>query len=81
MKELVIKQTYELLFAEYKSSLLTRKQAAQAIGISTATLDRLKASGLGPQYKLIGKSSKNQSVKYPIIAIAEYVYSGLVQTA
>lgn len=80
MNKVSAKDICELLTQRYSSQMLSRIQAADALGISVPTLDRLRADGLGPSYKLIGKKSRNQGVKYPVFAIAEYVFGGNVQT-
>ena len=66
-----------LLLQQYNTVNLTRKQAAQALNISTATLDRMKEKGIGPNYKKIetASRSKNGKVFYPITSIADYLAS------
>lgn len=80
MDKVSVKDICEFLSSKYGSQMLSRNEAADALGISVPTLDRLRADGLGPNYKLIGKKSRNQGVKYPVFAIAEYVFGGNMQT-
>jgi len=67
------KQLLDLLHTKYGSLLLTREQCAQEMGMSTATLDRLKKLGLGPQYTKKKSSGKNGSVRYPLDAVVDYI--------
>lgn len=64
-----------LLLQQYNTVNLTRKQAAQALNISTATLDRMKEKGIGPNYTKIETASRsnNGKVFYPITSIADYL--------
>lgn len=75
------KELLNLLFQKYNSLNLTREQTAESIGTSTATLDRIRKSGLGPKYFKDGKSSKNGMVRYPIDAVVDYILLTQVQTA
>lgn len=72
-------QLLELLFSKYDMLVLTKKQCAKELGCSTATLDRLKDAGLGPQY--IKGKGKNGSVDYPIDALVDYIIKAQVKTA
>ena len=68
-------QFISLLVKMYSTVNLSRKQAADALNISTATLDRMKANGTGPNYSKINTSSRsnNGKVFYPVTAIAEHL--------
>lgn len=72
-------QLYELLFLKHGTLVLSRKQCAVELGCSTATLDRLKDAGLGPQY--IKGKGKNGAVNYPIDALVDYIIKAQVKTA
>lgn len=71
-------QLLDLLYKKYDTLLLSRKQCAEATGISTATLDRLKELGLGPKY--IKKKGKNGAVKYPLGAVINFIQFAQVET-
>lgn len=71
----------KLLFLRFNTLILSRKQTAEALGMSTATLDRLRQQGLGPNYKKMGDHGKNGMVKYPIDSVVEYITYGQVATA
>ena len=64
----------EILFKKYNSIILSRKEVATTLGISTATLDRMRKNGIGPTYKKVD-SVKNSAVQYSIYSIAEYIVS------
>lgn len=70
----------QLLFQKYESLLLRREQAAEILNISTASLDRMKRSGVGIQYQKEGESRKNGRIRYPIDAIVDYILSNHIQT-
>jgi hypothetical protein len=66
---------YESLKADYCGiEMVSRKDAAKILGISTVTLDRMKKDGVGVEYKRIG-----EKVLYPIYALAIYI-SNVQQT-
>jgi len=54
-------------------ALYPRIEAAMILGQSPATLDRMRAAGVGPEYKKlrIGKG-KNGQVLYPAAALAAF---------
>ncbi|MCK9454751.1 hypothetical protein [Sulfurimonas sp.] len=61
-----------LIYQKFDTLLLSRKQAAQALNKSVATIDRWKKQGLYLEYKKRGKS-KNASVEYPIDTVVDYI--------
>jgi len=52
--------------------LLTRRQAAEALGVSCATLSRWAAERTGPPFVKLG-ASENGSVRYPSDALDDFV--------
>lgn len=77
------KQFIQLLTDLYSTVILSRKQAAEALNISTATLDRMKNDGVGPAYTKMdtGSRSNNCKVFYPVTAIADYLISSQMKCA
>jgi len=77
------KQFIKLLLDLYSTVILSRKQAAEALNISTATLDRMKENGVGPTYTKVDTSSRsnNGKVFYPITAIADYLTNSQMKCA
>jgi len=77
------KQYIQLLTKLYSAVILSRKQAAEALNISTATLDRMKEKGVGPAYTKMDTASRsnNGKVFYPITAIADYLISSQIKCA
>jgi len=75
------KELFQTLFGTYKKALLSRKETAGIIGVSVATLDRLKAQGIGVEYKKMDGKGKNGTVKYPLQAIVRYLTDNHVKTA
>lgn len=77
------KQFVKLLVDLYSTVILSRTQAAKALNMSTATLDRMKAQGIGPAYTKIDTDSRsnNGKVFYPVTAIADYLISSQMMCA
>ena len=77
------KQFVKLLVDLYSTVILSRKQAAEALNMSTATLDRMKAQGIGPAYTKVDTNSRsnNGKVFYPVTAIADYLISSQMMCA
>lgn len=75
------KELLQLLFQKYGSLLLTREQTAEALNISTASLDRMKQSGVGIQYQKDGQTGSNGKVRYPIDSLVEFIVQSNIQTA
>lgn len=61
-----------LIYQKYGALLLSRKQVANILGKSVATIDRWKAQGLYLEYKKLG-SAKNAVIEYPIDTVVEYI--------
>ena len=76
------KQYTKMLLDLYATLSLSRKQAAEILNISTATLDRMKDNGVGPQYnkKTTKSRSNNGKVFYPISGIVDYLVDNQVVT-
>lgn len=75
------KELYSLLFKEYKKAQLSQKEASKILGVSIATLFRLRASGVGPSYKKLDSKSKNGTVVYPLQEIIKFITESNVKTA
>lgn len=75
------KELYSLLFKEYKKAQLSQKEASQILGVSIATLYRLRESGVGISYKKLDSKSKNGTVVYPLQEIVRYLTESNVKTA
>jgi len=73
------KELLEILFKRYNSMILSRKEVATILGISTATLDRLRAKGKGPRYKK-QDGSKNATVSYSLEAVVDYLTKNEIKT-
>ncbi len=75
------KQFIELLVELYSTLNLSRKQASEALNVSTATLDRMKEDGVGPKYTKVntGSLSKNGKVFYTVTAIADYLTNNQIE--
>jgi hypothetical protein len=71
----------------YKSSFITRTQAAEYLGVSTTTLDRERAQGVGIPYHKRGGIVKGKGiggsahVNYHVSDIADYVLRTRIVTA
>lgn len=65
---------------KFKSLLaLNQKQTADALGVSSSTLEAWRREGLGPQYKK-NNNGKKARILYPKQAIAEWL-DNCVKTA
>lgn len=69
-------EVIELLYREYKSLTLSRKECAKALGVSMATLDRWRVQPIpyGPKVQTNANGSKT-AVLYSIVEIAEFLIS------
>jgi predicted DNA-binding transcriptional regulator AlpA len=74
-----LKELIEMLQKTYHCFELSRKQCAEVLGKSTATIDRLRSDGLGPGFKKDDRS-KNGRVTYPIVEVARYIQAGTIET-
>ena len=75
------KELYSLLFKEYKKAQLSQKEASQILGVSIATLYRMREQGIGAGYKKLDSNSKNGTVVYPLQEIVKYLTESNVKTA
>jgi hypothetical protein len=73
------KELIRILYEVFQCFELSRKQCAKALGKSTATIDRLRANGIGPKFKK-DKRSKNGRVTYPIFEVAKHMQSDIIET-
>lgn len=69
------KVLFETLYSKYKKIAISKKEMSQETGVSVSTLDRLRKSGLGCEYK----KERNGDIFYPLTALAKY-YSQTIQT-
>lgn len=74
------KELYSLLVKDY-GALVSQKNTAKILGVSIATLFRLRASGVGPSYKKLDSKSKNGTVVYPLQEIIKFITESNVKTA
>ncbi len=63
---------WDVIYSKYGSLILTRKQVADTLGKSVATIDRWKKQGLYLEYKKLG-TAKNSPVEYSIDTIVNYI--------
>jgi len=63
----------EMLHKKYESLILSRKDVSRELGISTASLDRLKKNGVGPLYKKKNTNGSNGPVQYAIDAVVDFI--------
>lgn len=75
------KELYSLIFKEYKKAQLSQKEASKILGVSIATLYRLRESGIGISYKKLDGLGKNGTVQYPLQEIVRYLTESNVKTA
>lgn len=75
------KELYSLLFKEYKKAQLSQKEASRILGVSIATLYRMRDQGIGAGYKKLDSKSKNGTVVYPLHLIIKYLTESNVKTA
>ncbi len=59
---------------------LNQRQAADAIGVSSSTMESWRKEGLGPNYIKMN-TGKRGRVLYPKTAIAEWLVSHSIKTA
>ena len=67
---------FDTLFKKYQSVVLSKKQLGETLGLSTATIDRMRKEGVGPQWR----RHKNRSIQYPLTEVANYVVTNQVKT-
>lgn len=66
---------------KYKKLIaLNQKQAAEAIGVSSSTLESWRKEGLGPSYIKMNRGKRGR-VLYSKVAIAEWIANHAVKTA
>lgn len=75
------KELYSLLFKEYKKAQLSQKEASKILGVSIATLYRMREQGIGAGYKKLDSKSKNGTVVYPLQEIIKFITESNVKTA
>lgn len=67
---------FNLLYQQYGSVILSKKDAANILGIGVSTLDKLRSECKGPNYKQIGLGN----VKYNLYSLIDYILEGEIQT-
>ena len=77
IKELNPIQTkmFDTLYEKYGTMSLSKKQASEAMNVSTATLDLDRKAGRGCAYK---QETAVSNVYYPLTAVVEYLTTNLV---
>ncbi|MDK2050928.1 helix-turn-helix domain-containing protein [Aliarcobacter butzleri] len=75
------KELYSLIFKEYKKAQLSQKEASKILGVSIATLYRMREQGIGVGYKKLDSKSKNGTVVYPLQEIIKYLTESNIKTA
>lgn len=75
------KELYSLLFKEYKKAQLSQKEASKILGVSIATLYRMREQGIGAGYKKLDSNSKNGTIAYPLQEIVRYLTQSNIKTA
>lgn len=71
-------QTKKLIIEKYGSIILNRKQVAEILNRSVATIDRWKERGEHLSFKKVGKS-KNAMIEYNIDTIVDYIYENSIK--
>lgn len=74
------KELYSLLVKDY-GALVSQKNTAKILGISIATLYRMREQGIGAGYKKLDSKSKNGTVVYPLQEIVRYLTESNIKTA
>ena len=67
------REIVKMLFEKYRTINLSRKQASEVLNISTATLDRMRNRGEGPNYLKTDPGSRNGKVLYPLENLVDYI--------
>ena len=67
-------ETRKILFNKYNTMILSRKQVAEILNVSTATLDRWRKQGLYLESKKVG-ITKNAIIQYPLSTVVDYISS------
>jgi len=68
-----------MIYQKYATFLLSRKQVADTLGKSVATIDRWKDQGLYLEYRKHG-NSKNATVEYPIDTVVDYIVNNNIKS-
>jgi DNA-binding XRE family transcriptional regulator len=75
------RELYSLIFKEYKKAQLSQKEASKILGVSIATLYRMRENGVGVSYKKLDSKSKNGTVVYGLHEIVKYLTQSNIKTA
>ena len=79
--ELDTNKLYDLLHKQFGKTMLSKREAAVAIGLSQSSLDRMRKIGIGLEYKKMKGKNNCGSVHYPLHGIVKFVINGNIQTA
>lgn len=74
------KELYALLVKDY-GAMVSQTNTAKLLGVSIATLYRMRDKGYGVSYKKLDSKSKNGTVVYPLQEIVKYLTTNTVKTA
>lgn len=74
------KELYSLLVKDY-GALVSQKNTAKVLGVSIATLGRMRNQGIGASYKKLDSNSKNGTIAYPLQEIVRYLTQSNIKTA
>lgn len=76
-----IDKLYELLHKQFEKTMLSKKEAALATGLSCSSLDRMRKSGIGPEYKKMPGKNNCGNVYYPLHGLVKFLIDGNIKTA
>jgi predicted DNA-binding transcriptional regulator AlpA len=71
---------FNILLNRYNTVNLSREQVAEVLGLSSATVDRMRYEGLGPNYMKLGHS-RNATIKYSLHKVVEYLFIQNIECA
>lgn len=74
------RELYSLMLPIY-NALVSQKNTAKILGVSIATLYRMREQGIGIGYKKLDSLSKNGTVVYPLHEIVRYLTQATIKTA
>ncbi|MCG3665396.1 helix-turn-helix domain-containing protein [Aliarcobacter butzleri] len=74
------RELYSLMLPLY-GALVSQKNTAKILGVSIATLYRMREQGIGAGYKKLDSNSKNGTVQYPLQEIVRYLTESNIKTA
>jgi len=78
MKNSDRKDILSVLYSKYETMILSKKQCAEVLGVSTQKLDLDRSVGAGVPYQQNGTSG---NVKYPLNEVVTYMLSNIIKTS